>query len=340
MDVTIGVVVGDPTGIGPELVARLLEDNVSSPGTKVVVIGNPDVLRKGSDIVGSRVSIPVVHIAAAFDAPVSVLAQPAVDLSRLPMGKATPEAGQFVLHCFELATVLANANRIDGVVYAPICKEALARTGCLDFLSPSKGSVDEFQLLLSRLGGDQLCGELSVVDSLWTVRVTSHLPFAEVPRHLNGENILEAIRLMHKTLRCAGVKQPRIAVCALNPHGGEAGLYGREEMTVIGPAVEAACSEGIAAQGPFPADTVFLRVRKEGFDGVVSMYHDQAQIPMKLLGFNRGVSVASGLRIPVATPSHGTAHDIAGKGLADAGAMREAFSLVRRMVWSRLADTD
>jgi 4-hydroxythreonine-4-phosphate dehydrogenase len=148
---------------------------------------------------------------------------------------------------------------------------------------------------------------------------------------LTTDKVFQAIALLEKTMRRAGMEKPRVGVAALNPHGGEKGLFGPEEETIIRPAVERAKQEGMDACGPFPADTIFVRARRGEFLGVVTMYHDQGQIAMKLLGFDRGVTIAGGLPVVVTTPAHGTAHDIAGKGVADIGAFQAALRLAVRM---------
>jgi 4-hydroxythreonine-4-phosphate dehydrogenase len=173
--------------------------------------------------------------------------------------------------------------------------------------------------------------EINVLDNLWTSRVTSHLGLAQVSALITKEGVYKAIALIHGALHIAGVKEPRLAVAALNPHGGEGGLFGREEMDAITPGIEQARSEGIQAQGPFPADTIFLRVRGGAYDAVVSMYHDQGQIAMKLMGFERGVTVQGGLPVPITTPAHGTAFDIAGQGKANPQGLWQAFVLASRM---------
>ncbi len=167
--------------------------------------------------------------------------------------------------------------------------------------------------------------------NLWTSRVTSHVPLSEVAALVTRDRVRGTVELLNNSLRRYGIAAPRIAVAALNPHGGDGGLFGCEESREIGPAITEAMAEGISAFGPFPADTIFNRVKPEHYDGIVSMYHDQGQIATKLLGFDRGVTVCGGLPVPIATPAHGTAFDIAGKGVARAGATREAFRLVTRI---------
>ena len=185
--------------------------------------------------------------------------------------------------------------------------------------------------LAERLGVSGYVGEVNTLDGLWTSRVSSHIPLRAVCDHISVDEILLAIRLIHQTIRQSGVPVPRIAVAGLNPHAGEGGLFGSEEIEVIRPAVEAARDEDVAADGPFPPDTVFLRARRGEFEGIVTMYHDQGQIAMKLLGFERGVTVLGGLPVPITTPAHGTAFDIVGQGVANHQALKQALGLCAQM---------
>jgi 4-hydroxythreonine-4-phosphate dehydrogenase len=177
--------------------------------------------------------------------------------------------------------------------------------------------------------------EFNILDGLWNARVTSHIPLSAVAASITRSRIVDAIRLTDRSLREANVATPRIAVAALNPHAGDAGNFGREEIDMIAPAVNDAKREGILADGPFPSDTVFVRARNGHFDAVVTMYHDQGQIAMKLMGFDRGVTLMGGFPFPICTPAHGTAYDIAGKGIAHVGATRAALLLAAHMAAAR-----
>jgi 4-hydroxythreonine-4-phosphate dehydrogenase len=173
--------------------------------------------------------------------------------------------------------------------------------------------------------------EFNVLDTIWNARVTSHIPLKDVAGSLSKEAILAEIELTATCLRKSGVAAPRILVAGLNPHAGDGGSFGMEEIDIIGPAVEAAAAQGFDVSGPHPADTVFLAARAGGYHAVLTMYHDQGQIAMKLMGFDRGVTMLGGLPFPVCTPAHGTAYDIAGKGIANARASEEAVLLAARM---------
>jgi 4-hydroxythreonine-4-phosphate dehydrogenase len=166
---------------------------------------------------------------------------------------------------------------------------------------------------------------------LWTSRVSSHVPLREAPALIDKPRIIAAAQLIYRSLQASGVQAPRVAVCALNPHGGDGGTCGREEIDIIAPAVRELNAAGFPAHGPFPADTIFLKARAGEFDAIVTMYHDQGQIALKLLGFSKGVTVHGGLPVPITTPAHGTAYDIAGQGRADVNATANAFVIACRM---------
>jgi 4-hydroxythreonine-4-phosphate dehydrogenase len=228
------------------------------------------------------------------------------------------------------ALTLANAGRVDAITFAPLNKQAMHLGG-----SPFP---DELHFMADGLGWTGYVTEINVLDTLWTSRVTSHVGLRTVSGSVTRQGVLDAIGLIHRTLQLAGVKAPRLAVAALNPHGGEGGLFGREELDEIAPAVEEAKAAGIDASGPFPADTIFLRAKKGLCDAIVSMYHDQGQIAMKLMGFERGVTVQGGLPLPVTTPAHGTAFDIAGKGVATPSGLWNAYQLACRMAAGKRAE--
>jgi 4-hydroxythreonine-4-phosphate dehydrogenase len=223
---------------------------------------------------------------------------------------------------------MARAGSVSAVVFGPLNKEALRLGG-----SPHG---DEHHLVAGWLKETEF-GEINAAAGLFTTRVTSHVPLKDVPSLLHPDKILRAVRMLHTTLVRVGIPEPVIAVAALNPHGGEHGLFGDEEQTVIEPGVAKARAAGFPAVGPFPADTIFVRARRGEFHGVVTMYHDQGQIATKLLGFDRGVTIMGGISLIVTTPAHGTAFDIAGKGVANPEAFQAAVQLAARMV-ARPAD--
>jgi 4-hydroxythreonine-4-phosphate dehydrogenase len=328
----IGIVPGDPCGVGPELVARLLSDAPLCARAEVLLVGDAWVLERGAEAAGVACPLRVVQrvedVPSGEGAPV-LLDVASVRPSQIAVGKASAAAGEAVLTALGAALDLDRAGRLDAIMFAPLNKQAMAMTGY--------GFRDELHWFAHRLGHDGAIGEFNVLDGLWTTRVTSHVPLKDVVGLITRESVLEAIRFVDAALRRAGREAPRISVAALNPHAGDGGLFGREEIDVIAPAVEAARGEGLAADGPWPADTVFLRGRDGQCDAVVTMYHDQGQIAMKLMGFDRGVTVQGGLPVPITTPAHGTAFDIAGKGVASPEATRRAFALACDMAEARRA---
>jgi 4-hydroxythreonine-4-phosphate dehydrogenase len=247
----------------------------------------------------------------------ALLPGPPIDPDDAPPGAVSALAGKAVLDTFEVALGLAEAGELDAICFAPCNKQAMHEGGLeLD---------DELRFFVQVLGFEGPVGEVNATDRLATTRVTSHVPLRAVADLVTGDAVLQATRLAHRTLRAAGNPRPRIAVAGLNPHAGDGGIFGREEIEVIAPAVERAKAEQIAASGPYPSDTVFLRARDGQFDAVVTMYHDQGQIAMKLLGFERGVTIHAGLPIPITTPAHGSAFDIAGSGRARVDGLSQAY---------------
>ena len=306
---TIALFTGDPAGIGPELVEKLLAEPATLARADVVLIGQR----------GQIQAPPAVrwHDWAGADAPAFERAQ------------ARADNGRYMLQGLEAGARLAASGAVDAFCFAPLNKSALRAGGM--------HQEDELRWFAELLQFNGICGELNVLENLWTARVTSHVALREVSELLTAEKVADAIGMIHRSLRAAGKPSPRIAVCGLNPHNGDNGNYGDEESRLIEPGVALAAQRGYTADGPFPADTAFVRaIRKEGgYDGVVTMYHDQGQIAMKLMGFERGVTVHGGLPIPITTPAHGTAYDIAGQGRANPGAMANAFDLACRMGTSR-----
>ena len=231
--------------------------------------------------------------------------------------------GRSALGNFKSAIEMATRGKVDAVAFSPFNKSAMR------LAHPSY--QDEGVFLTEMLGIDGTASEFNIIPDLWNARVTSHVPISGVAALITFDNVLRGLRLTDLMMRESGYEQPRIAVAGLNPHAGENGLFGREELDLIAPAVAKAAARGIACKGPYPADTVFIKAFAGEFDGVLSMYHDQGQIAIKLLGFEQGVTLLGGLPFPVLTAAHGSAYDIAGKGVANPGAMREALLLAARM---------
>ena len=321
----VGLLLGDPTGIGPELVAKLLSGYPVHDHADLVVIGDRRYFEMGQKVAG--VSIPARIIPRCddvrFGGGIQFMDVPGAAPDEFTVGRLSAKAGKSVLDVLAFTLDLARDGRLDAIVFAPFNKQAMHMGG-----SPFP---DELHFMADRLRWTGHFSEINVLDSLWTSRVTSHIGLSKVGALITAEGVHKAIRLIDGTLRLAGVKEPRLAVAALNPHGGEGGLFGREEIEVIAPVVAQARAEGINASGPFPADTIFLRARGGAYDAIVSMYHDQGQIAMKLMGFERGVTVQGGLPIPITTPAHGTAFDIAGQGGANPNGLWQAYQIACRM---------
>jgi len=322
----VGVFIGDPTGIGPEVTIKALSDEEVFGGFSILLIGDERPLKQGQRIAGLHIEYDVVdeleEVVLSRDG-LLLLDLKNMDTKDYSMGQLNSKMGKAVGEAMTVALKLAMEGKIDAFVYAPINKEALNKGG-YHFDS-------ELSFFAHVLELNEGYGELTALNDLWTSRVTSHIGIGEIVKHITRKNVLEAIVLAYYTLKKAKFENPKIGVSSLNPHGGEGGLFGPEESKYISPAIEDAREMGINAVGPYPADTIFLRREKEQLDAIVSMYHDQGQIATKLLGFNKSVTISGGLPFPITTPSHGTAFDIAGKGIADPSTMKEAIKLALKM---------
>jgi len=322
---TIALFTGDPAGIGPELVVKVLATPAALPKARIVVIGQQAGLAEAAHVAGTALDLPAVAAGNAHNG--------GPDIARLEWdgwaapafarGVANADNGAFMLAALREALDLARAGQVDCVCFAPLNKAALRAGGMAE--------EDELRWFAQVLGHRGACGEFNVLESLWTSRVTSHVALREVAGLLSAEKVAEAIGMLDAALRRAGIAHPRIGVCGLNPHNGDNGSYGREEIDVITPGVRLAASRGHTADGPYPADTIFVRAKNGAFDGIVTMYHDQGQIAMKLMGFERGVTVQGGLPIAITTPAHGTAYDIAGRGIANPQALINALAIAAGM---------
>jgi 4-hydroxythreonine-4-phosphate dehydrogenase len=321
----VGILFGDPTGIGPEITAKLAASGKLSEHCRPLLIGDARVLAAGQKIAGVAFATVVVDDPreARWDGPVPLFDLKNFDPAEIELGKVSAQAGRVVGETVRTAIGLLRDGSIDGLTYAPFNKTALHQGGF----------PDDLHMMMDFLAWDGPVGEMNVLNNLWTTRATSHIPLKDVSAHLNAENIVRAIRMAYQTLVRAGVNPPRVAVCALNPHAGEGGLCGREEIDVIAPAIALAAREGIRALGPFSADTIFMNALRGKYDAVVTMYHDQGQIALKLMG-PVGVTVIGGLPYAITTAAHGTAHDIAGQGKADPEALERAVIIAARMARS------
>lgn len=326
---TLGVLLGDSSGIGPEIVAKLVGRSEIYESANVVIVGDYRVFRMGQKIAG--LSHPVTltdHIdSVQFEIGRPVFYDyPTISDEEVTLGKVNPKSGKAVVDTLSFILELAIEKKIDGFIFAPFNKEAMILGGL-----PYHSELDFFKDKFNR---PNIPGEVSVLDDLWATRVTSHIGISQVSALITRENVYNTICFMDSVLRTFGIKNPRLAVSALNPHAGEGGMFGLEEKEAISPAIEMAKADGIHAEGPFPADTIYLRIGKGNYNAVVSMYHDQGQIATKLLGFDRGVTVHGGLPVAIATPAHGSAFDIAGQGKASPEAITRAFQIAGRLAAS------
>ncbi|MEU5612866.1 4-hydroxythreonine-4-phosphate dehydrogenase PdxA [Streptomyces sparsogenes] len=325
----LAVTMGDPAGIGPEITAAALA-GVRARDADIVVVGDAARLRQAARLLGLTVAVETVATVGSAGGPgagaegaVRVL-QTGGPTDHLPFGQVSADAGRASYGYVETAVRLALDGRLDGIVTAPIHKEAWHAAG---IAHPDHTST------LAALTGAPRHAMMLANDELRTVLVTTHLPLSRALTEITAERVLGIVELAHDELRALGIASPRIAVAGVNPHAGEGGLFGDEEALAIRPAVEAARAAGIDASGPHPPDTVFMRARRGEFDIVVAQYHDQGLIPVKLLGIEEGVNATLGLPFVRTSVDHGTAFDLAGTGRADAGslryAIRSALGLVR-----------
>ena len=331
----IAITIGDVCGIGPEIIAKLFREEQASG---CVVIGDVGVMRRAAAIVGGSLAVARIERASDIDElppcciPVLQLGSLPADLASLPFGRIDARAGAAAAACIEHAVPLARAGEIGAIVTAPIHKEALAAAGVR-----FPGHTEMLQALAA--DGGELVPPVRMMlanDELRTVLVTIHMSLRDALDALDFDAVLSTIRIAHASAARWGQPNPRIAVAGLNPHAGEGGLFGREEIEFIAPAVAAACAEGIAASGPFAPDTVFMRARNAPdhpgeFDVVVSMLHDHGLIAVKYLGVEQGVNVTLGLPFVRTSPDHGTAFDIAGTGCADPASLAAAVRMARQL---------
>jgi 4-hydroxythreonine-4-phosphate dehydrogenase len=317
---------GDPAGIGPEVVAKALAGKAVSRLCRPVVIGSRSVMEQ--TVKALRLGLKVVPVQdpqelSLTGGQITVLDPLEKPLGRFEMGVAAIETGAASVAFIRNGVELAMAGRIGGIVTAPINKEAMNMAG---FHYP--GHTE----LLADLTRSAEVGMMIVGGPLKIMFTTTHVAIKDLSSMLTSERIAKAIRLAHRGLRdYFGVAKPKIGVAALNPHAGEHGLFGDEESVRILPAVRQARAVGIDASDPMPADTLFGKAVRGSYDGIVAMYHDQGLIPLKLVAFGTCVNVTVGLPIFRTSVDHGTAYDIAGKGMADPGSLVEAVKLASRL---------
>lgn len=319
----IGITIGDPVGIGPEIIAKTFAE----PGAgenRAVVIGDQKILRRAVELLGLDLRINTVSGPedARFE-PNMMDVISATELPEdLPFGVLDGRAGAAAFEYVRLATELASTGRLSAIVTAPLNKEAMHLGG-----HKYPGHTE----ILADLTRTEDYAMMLVADELRVIHVSTHVPLREAVERVTPDRELTVMRLARDAMLRIGIESPRIAVAGLNPHAGENGLFGDEDSERIAPAVEAAKNEGIDASGPWAPDTVFSRAVRGDFDIVVVQYHDQGHIPIKLLGFETGVNVTVGLPFFRTSVDHGTAFDIAGTGKADHSSMKVALKLARKL---------
>jgi len=306
----IGITMGDPAGIGPEIIVKALKDTSVTSMSHPVVLGDRGILEREA----KRLNLP-----CAFE----IIEISHLNLSEIRYGKPVIAGGKAMAECIREAVAMAKSGKIDAIVTAPINKMVLHDAGYnypghTEMLAELTGTKDVVMMLAG--------------ETLRVVLVTIHCAYTDVPKLLTVEKILKTITITHESLKkVLSGKNPRLAVAGLNPHAGEGGLFGDEEKNLIAPAVEQACRLGIDAVGPAPPDTLFYYAARGRYDAVVCMYHDQGLIPLKLLHFDTGVNVTLGLPIIRTSVDHGTAYDIAGKGIASPASMVSAIKMAVQM---------
>ena len=323
-EIPVAITMGDACGIGPEIIAKTF---LAGAG-RAIVYGSPRVMSDTVARLGAGLSVRTV------DAPEEARCEQGVieviDAARIaeppPLGKVSAVAGQAAFDAIVAAIEAAKAGRVAGIVTAPINKAALNRAGI---------SYPGHTEILADHGGAPRVAMMLANDEIRTVLVTIHTSLRRAIDEADFDAQMAAIRLAHEGGRALGIAAPRIAVAGLNPHAGEGGLFGDEEITTILPAIRQARREGIDASGPWPGDTVFHQARKGRFDIVVAQYHDQGLIPVKYLGLEKGVNITLGLPFVRTSPDHGTAFDIAGMGIADPSSLRTALAYAGQLIAAR-----
>jgi len=310
---TVALTMGDPAGIGPEIVLQAVADPQLAPLARWIVVGDAQVLAMAQGVTGLRLQAELRDPRAL------------AGIEEFSFGRLDARCGSAAVEYVRIATQMCLDREADAMVTAPLNKEAVTLsgrpfTGHTEYIAGLCGATESRMLLAS--------------ERLSTIHVTTHVAL-RTACETSTARILRTIELGSEAMKLLGTSQPRIAVCGLNPHAGEHGLFGDEDRRIILPAIEAACAKGIPCSGPHAPDTVFLQAVRGAYDLVVAMYHDQGHIPMKLIDFEGTVNISLGIPIIRTSVDHGTAFDIAGKGRADARSMKQAMRLAARMAATR-----
>lgn len=317
---------GDPAGIGPEICAKAVTNPEIQLLANCIVIGDRKAMRKALKTKLEINSIKKVSQAKFKKGVIDVFDLDNINVSRLKMGQVSKYAGKAAIEYVEKAAELAMAKEIDAVVTGPINKEAIHKAGY-----KYQGHTE----LLAAKTKSKRPAMMFVADNFWVMLATTHLPLKDVSKKLDKKKLIHLIQLAHETLGKARGKKPRIGVAGLNPHAGESGIFGNEEIKIIAPAIAEAKKLGINVKGPISPDAIFYLAKSGVFDMVIAMYHDQGLIPLKLLSFNKSVNVTVGLPIIRTSVDHGTGFDIAGKGWANPTSLIEAIKVAAHFAKTR-----
>lgn len=341
MTAHLAITMGDPAGIGPEIIVkacRALAPRLARGTLKLLIIGHGSALDQARADFAPDLFIP--RVSAEGDWPVLALLPAGEERAPIKTGVLSPEAGRFAYLAIEQGVRLAQAGRVSALVTAPLNKEALNDAG-----HHYAGHTEMLAALTGRKGSVMMLAH----GNMRVSHVTTHVALEEVPKRVTPERIRLVLDLTQDALKRLGIARPHIAVAALNPHAGEGGLFGRQDMEVVAPTIAAAVADGLHVTGPVPGDTVFVKLRAGQFDAVVAMYHDQGHIPVKLLGFHvnpetgkwdalSGVNITLGLPVIRTSVDHGTAFDIAGQGIASERSLIEAIEYAEKLAANREAE--
>ncbi len=332
----IGITMGDAAGIGPEIIVKALSRRTTYQFCSPIVIGSASILQDALRFTSHPLKIRALDhpqsekwsLPPSVYETIDVLDIHPLQPCDIPVGMAHPLTGKAAVNAIRKATQLALGGQIDAITTAPICKAAIHLAGChypghTEMLAALTNTPRAVMMLIAT-------GETSLRVSF----VTNHLPLAEVSKHLSIEKILDVISVTHDALLRLGIISPKLVVAALNPHAGESGILGKEETEIIIPAVKTGQAHGYDVEGPLPADTLFIKAKEGRWDAVVAMYHDQGNIPIKLLAFGNIVNVTLGLPIIRTSVDHGTAFDIAGRGIASESSLVTALKFAASL-WKR-----
>ena len=326
----LAITMGDACGVGAEVAVKALCEEEVYEFCSPVIVGEPEILTDCLRFVDNAVRIDRIddiEAARPRHGVIEVLSPIEVDLSAIERGTVCTEAGRAAVEWIKTAVELALANKIDGIVTAPLNKEAMNLAG-FNYAGHTE--------LLGDLTSTQNYRMMLVSERLKVIHATTHIALHDVPGRLTEERVYDTIALAQKALVDLGYDRPRIGVAGLNPHAGEHGLFGEEDAIALEPAVQRAQAQDWEVTGPLPGDTLFYRAFNDEFDGVIAMYHDQGHIPIKLVAFADAVNVTLGLPIIRASVDHGTAFDIAGKGIADHVNMISALRFAARLATARM----